>query len=480
MLQSTPTDLRLCLRILAAALFVAGAGGLPARGEVDLAVPYEGPAKSGSLPLLDVDGVLFDAPPSAVGATSVHGGRFTLFSDTTAPPGLDAVCPDLLPKPFDTEAAPALALHWNEALAEADASVSKLDGGSVQDFFDAFETAIEYLGGDVDVKTGPTTQRCVSWQPVQGRFLRSQWMTSGLQVPWKPSKFYAYHQQPTPFRELRERGARLYCAARTAQFAQGDAPHSMGERVGFSVNVLGATVDFLVVEPTMVLDGPERFTGDGAENGAQAFGVPMLLGTRITPIRGLPLPGFREVRVPVSLVTGDTEVRNASESGPVFMGSDFQCSWKSTPPYVVCAFIPRFETKYREDHLTITHLDALRTAQKYSTITGETEVMRIGPVAVELGFGVEYFFGVATPGNDRVLDLAGLASGARRPPLAESCERGSLARRPVGASLLPRRHGRVFRQLALDGVAGRPDGPVLARVLEALPAAAPGPPPAGE
>ncbi len=392
----------------AVALLVAGSGGLPARAEVDLIAPYEGPAQPGPITPLGASGVLFEAPLSATGPKDVHDGRFTFFSDTAGPPGLASTCPDLLPQAFDTEAAPALVLHWNQALAEANASVSQLDGGTIQDFFNAFKTAVEYLGGDVTVTTGPTVQRCVSWEPVQGRYLRGQWATTGYQLPWKPNKLYTYHPQPTPFRELRERGARLYCAARTAQFSQGSNPSSMGERIGFSVTVLGETIDFLVVEPTLVLDGPERFTGAGANNGAQAFEVPMLLGTRITPIRGLPLPGFREVRVPVSLVTGDTELRTASDPGSVLTGADIQCSFLDGPPYATCALVPKFETKYRKDHLTVTHLDVLRTAQKQSSITGKTEVMRIGPVAVELGFGVEYLLGVASPANDRVLDLAGL------------------------------------------------------------------------
>lgn len=403
-----PTRSRIPRRsIPACASFVAAlALALASHAEVDLASPYEGPPQQGPIPPLNVGGVLFDAPAAASGPNDVHEGRFTFWGDTFAPPGVGAAC--LLPQAAATETAPALGLHLGQALSEANASVSKLDGGTIQDFFGAFETVVEALGGDVDVEIGATLDRCVSWKPVQGRFLRSQWAVQGFQLPWQSTPLRSYHPQPAPFRELRQRGARLYCAARAAQFAQPAEPSSMGERVGFSVNVLGQTIDFLVVEPTLVLDGPERFTGKGAANGAQAFEIPLQAGTRITPIRGLPLPGFREIRVPVSLVTADTELRNASDLGSVFMGSEIECGWKETPPYVSCVVIPNFETKYRKDHLTITHLDLLRTAQKSSEISGETEVMRIGPVAVELGFGIDYFFGVASPGDGRVLDLPGL------------------------------------------------------------------------
>jgi len=397
------------LRPLLALALLASLGGAPAGAEVDLAGPYQGPAQTLPIPSLDVDGVLPEAPLSATSPTRVHEGRYTLFSDTASPATIGASCADLLPEPFATEAAPALALHWNQALAEAQATVGQLDGGTIQDFFDVFEDAVELMGGDVEASVGPTVPHCVAWTPVQGRFLRSQWASSGTwQVPWKSEKLHTYHPQPTPFREMRERGARLYCAARTAQIAQGEQAFSLGERVGFSVNVLGQTVDFLVVEPTLALDGPERFTGGGASNGAQAFEVPMLFGTRITPIRGLPLPGFREVRVPVSLVTADSELSTASDLGPVLVDSSVECSWAENTPYPVCTMVPHYETKHRKEHLTVSHLDALRTAYKHSTVTGETEVMRIGPVAVELGFGITYFLGVSDAPNDRVLDAPGL------------------------------------------------------------------------
>ncbi len=401
--------------LLQALALLAMTGGAPAGAEVDLATPYQGPAQTLPIPPLDVDGVLPEAPLSATGATRVHGGRHTLFPDTASPAAVGASCADLLPEPFATEAAPALLLHWNEAHDEAHTTVGQLDGGTIQDFFDVFEDAVELLGGDVEAKVGPTVPHCVTWTPVQGRFLRRQWSYSGKwQIPWMSEKLHTYHPQPRPFREMRERGARLYCAARTAQFAQGEQSFSLGERVGFSVNVLGQTVDFLVVEPTLALDGPERFTGDGAKNGAQAFEVPMLFGTRITPIRGLPLPGFREVRVPVSLVTADTEVQTASDLGPVHMGASLHCGWTENTPYPTCTIVPHYETKHRKEHLTISHLDALRTAYKHSTIEGETEVMRIGPVAVALGFDITYFLGVSDATNDRVLDIPGLPAPAGR------------------------------------------------------------------
>ena len=84
--------------------------------------------------------------------------------------------------------------------------MQQLDGGTIQDFFDVFEDAVELMGGDVEAKVGPTVPHCVTWAPVQGRFLRSQWSYSGKwQLPSMSEKLHTYHPQPRPFREIRER-----------------------------------------------------------------------------------------------------------------------------------------------------------------------------------------------------------------------------------------------------------------------------------
>ena len=134
---------------------------------------------------------------------------------------------------------------------------------------------------------------------------------------------------------------------------QAGLPTSLGERVGFSVELLGKTIDFLVIEPTLALDGPERFTG-AAGDLTRAFSVPFQLGTRVTPIRGLGLPGFGEIRVPLELVTGDTEVTTLAEKRPVFTGYVFQC-----PP---CTVAPQFVTQHSKDYQTVTHVDAVSSA----------------------------------------------------------------------------------------------------------------------
>jgi hypothetical protein len=85
--------------------------------------------------------------------------------------------------------------------------------------------------------------------------------------------------------------------------------------------LFGQNIDLLAVEPTLVLDGPLPYLGGpprcpidqtqdcskGLPNdGAQAFMIPFLLGTQITPLSLL--PPLQEIRVSVAIVTGETEV----------------------------------------------------------------------------------------------------------------------------------------------------------------------------
>lgn len=398
---------RMALAGLALAALPSSSGAV-----VDPDAPVEGQAVSGALPPLAVSGALPEPPVPFSGPWWTHEGRLTLFPDLLAAPAVTGACPSLIPPPAGTTVSPALSGDLSAALGEASKTVSQLDGGTILDFFDVFQQAVEILGGDVQVNVGSTTNRCVGHPALHARWLRSQYKNVGLTLPWKGEKLHTYHGRPVPFQESRLRGARLYCAARRAQAAQGSAVPSMGEQVGFSAKVLGKQIDFLVVEPTLVLGGPERFTGEGANDGAQAFAVPLLAGTRITPIRGLGLPGFREVRVPVALVSADSEIRTASELRPVWMGSSVECSFSGGPPYG-CAWVPQLETKHSKVHQTVTHAGAALSAQKQASLTGHTELFRVGPLAVRFEFALDYFLGTLETDPTRVLELP----GAGLPPL---------------------------------------------------------------
>lgn len=397
----------LVLRLLAPGLAVALAvAALPARAEVDLADPVQGPSVDGAIPPLPQAGSLVNPPPAVHGPNWVHEGRYTLIADPSGVPPSAATCPALPDNPSGTQAADALPGYFDQAALSSNDTLSKLDGGTILDAFKTFKDVVTLIGGTANVSIGDPTPVCEGWSPVQARWLKQQYVPRNFYfLPGQSEFHYDYSGRPNEFREIRERGARLYCAARNAQFHQ-QGVASMGERVGFSAMILGKKIDFLVVEPTLVLDGPERFTGMGANDGAQAFEVPLLLGTRITPIRGLGLPSFGETRVPVAMLTADTELRTDADLRPVRTGSSIQCSFEGGPPFG-CKLVPHYETKHAKTYQTVTHLDRLRSAHQDASVDGKAEVFRIGPLAVSLGFKVSYFLGHLGVANDRVIDLPG-------------------------------------------------------------------------
>ncbi|HSD65684.1 MAG TPA: hypothetical protein VLF95_03230, partial [Vicinamibacteria bacterium] len=415
--------------------FLLGAGLLVSRGAPVLTAD-EGSVRGGfevqkvvpatPFPSGAVDGVL--PPPPATGfvlpgapiwlknVNSVHEGRLTWGPDLVAPPlsGTSAWKATFYPSPATAHtAAPAFVLRTEEALASATAHLGALDAGPVGKAFELFADLGAYQPGakvDVFTPSAPPAPVFRGYLPLRARWLRSQWGRPGP-VGFGPEKKYVYPDY-YPFEDVRLRGARLYCAARRAQQEQAGQTLSLGERAAFSVKVLGHTIDFLVVEPTLALGrdcseapcdepGPARFIGtmDGVApaDGAQAFEIPLLLGNRVTPIRGLGLPGLGEVRVPVSLVTGDTEVRTLAEKRPVFVG------WKLGPDGIS----PSFLTMPSKEYHTVTHTDAILSTGFFGgnvySASGEFTLFYVGPVRVFGTASLTYTIGEPGGGNDRVL-----------------------------------------------------------------------------
>jgi hypothetical protein len=190
---------------------------------------------------------------------------------------------------------------------------------------------------------------------------------------------------------------------------------TMGRQVALPLTILGHEVDLGVIEPTFTLDGAQRFTAAGAADGAQAFEVPMLLGASLTPIDGVGLPGFGELRHPLVLVAGDTEVASAVAPVMLHTGDRPFCS-----PFGGCGTIPTFSSVFPQDYLTVTHADAVlgRSAQLIVTVP-PTPIFTLGVLTLFLeGSGTLTIGGggAAAPVNDRL--LAGVPSGWPVPPRA--------------------------------------------------------------
>jgi hypothetical protein len=127
--------------------------------------------------------------------------------------------------------------------------------------------------------------------------------------------------------------------------------------------------------------------------------VPLLLGHRLTPIRGLGLPGFAEIQVPLVLVSGDTEVQTATDKRPVFVGYQAPCP--------ACIPQPVYETKHSRAYKTVTHSDAILSASRIYTVDGKIPFFLLGPARVSLTLNFTYRFGELTKLDDRVIQPVG-------------------------------------------------------------------------
>jgi hypothetical protein len=181
----------------------------------------------------------------------------------------------------------------------------------------------------------------------------------------------------------------------------------MGEQAMASMTIFGGTIRFMVIEPTAVVDGPTSFAGT-VNDGAQAFHVPLLLGAKITPVDGVGLPGLPEIRAPLSVVTGDSEVATDSEQRAIDGGSYiYRCgaSW--------CVGRSSF-TAYAKTTKTASHVDAIVSGQQHVGMTTPgIPLFDVGPFSVELSFGVNADIGTSAVANDRVLGPSALGLTGR-------------------------------------------------------------------
>lgn len=226
---------------------------------------------------------------------------------------------------------------------------------------DQLGTALAVVGGNPGIDFGKTELdigkvSVPSTSKVDVTYLpeRARWMRLG--------------DAPEAMEEIRQRGARLYCSAKDAYLQGGGASRIMGQKSLAHFTVLGKRIDIFKTEPTVALRGPRRFLGS-PDDGAQAFVIPMTVGTRFTPITPLSLP---ELRTSVDFVTADAAIVNHVDS------------WNA-------------------DMETVTHADAF-SAVKVSQSTdiasqsllefGKDDPLKIllftlGPISVQLGLSLD-------------------------------------------------------------------------------------------
>lgn len=374
------------------------------------AAPYRNNSPWSIVPDLGVRGSAPSADPLATDAWSIHEATFSNGRDANAPGAASPA--DWYPRAAGLdwaqfESAPAFIGDLDAAIAAAAPVLGELTD------LTGLATVLNSFPLPIHADPLPPTDGFHGWAPVQARWLRSQYaVTSSTGA--MTQQVYA---DPAFGGEIRERGARLYCAARRAQFEQAARPSSitMGRQVALALSVLGHEIDLGVIEPTFTLDGARRFTGDGAADGAQAFAIPMLLGASLTPIDGVGLPGFGELRYPLVLIAGDTEVASAVAPTTLHTGD-----WTICNPFFGCRTTPTYSSVSPSDYLTITHAGAAlgRSAQLTVTVP-DTPIFTLGVFTLFVnGSGTLTIGGggPAAPVADHL--LAGVPVGWPVPPRA--------------------------------------------------------------
>jgi len=399
----------------------------------------------GLIPPIDATGFIPATPAFLVSPFVAHEGRFTWGLDLPTQPNNIFVTTNeatwrVLFDPasalLEHTASPQFSNYMDAMVAEAHSHQSefKTAGNTLDDALQAFA---DILGPSLSLTIDPPSASFFGYRPLRARWLRSQWKGSEL-IPL-PEKQYVYPDF-FAFQDARQRGARLYCAARRGHLEQVQAVQqgldatSLGQRAAYSFSLFGQQIDLLGLTSTVVFNGPQRCTGGAADapdclgsggpapsDGAQAFEVPLLLGHRLTPIRGLGLPGFAEIQVPVVLVTGDTEVQTAAEKRPVFMGYEAPCP--------ACLPQPKYETLHSKVYRTVSHADAILSARRGYHVAGSFPFFFLGPVLVSFGLDFTYNFGDLASAHDRVIQPGG----------------------PLGAWPVPTRKGWLFANPAANG-----------------------------
>lgn len=391
---------------LTASLVLLAAGGCTTLEEsesmqdiVSAAAPYRSDSPYSIVPDLGVSGTATSAAPLATDPYSIHEPTFGNGVTSKAPGTTDnptwhsmaAGGPGGSWAQFESSPGYVSELAAAEADANANMSADDAQLASIQDFLNSLPISLH-----VDHST---SQYFFGWPAVQARWLRAAYAVINPSTGLMANQSYA---DPSFAGEIRDRGARLFCAARAAAFNQAATGQaSMGRQAALSFSIFGHDIQLGVVEPTFRLDVPKKHIGAGAD-GSQTFEVPIQIGAQITPIGGLGLPGFDELRYPLALVTGDTEVASTVATQMLHTGDVPFCS-----PFGGCGTHPIFTSVHPKDYLTVTHGDAVRGRAAHLTASSDSyPLFTMGAFTVSMHLGGAIDVGrptTATPPDDRLL-----------------------------------------------------------------------------
>lgn len=234
-------------------------------------------------------------------------------------------------------------------------------------------TACALLGGDCkathDHGDGdPPAPWAVRFPAVQGRHLTQQYVRSGsYDVP----ESYAL---PASFAELRMRGAKSYCAMRSAAFAEGgpDAPTELthndeGSWWKWTLGQTGAHVR---------LPQSQRFTDDAD---AEAFMIPLRLSSTLAPIAGPAFPDLGELTHDLVWLSADRETATQEDWGPIKGKS---CSYS---PYFGYHCVGVTTYGYRTTSRELEHDDVLAGIPAHDELELEVPIGEWEPFSLSVG-----------------------------------------------------------------------------------------------
>jgi hypothetical protein len=247
----------------------------------------------------------------------------------------------------------------------------------------------------------PKQSRFYGYEPMHARWLKSQYAPGSSS--WVPEVNYQY-DEPREMEDIRERGARLYCSAREAIARQG-SKKTMGRLSAFHVYIAGHRIEFLSVEPSVRIAGAERFTNEGTNDGAQAFSIPMHMGTLVTPIRGLGLPSLSEAIFPVSFVTGDSEIAGRTNYESVGTGMRYIPGM---------GFIKTSKMKYSKEYHSASHADGVLSEHMGLKAHKKIPMFYVGPVEVWLDFNFNMTVGEVSANTSETSSVLAYVPTPRR------------------------------------------------------------------
>lgn len=395
---------RRSLALLPLAALVACSQSVGGEGElgtsdapiVSMTSPYEKPYEYTFVPSLEVSG--YSAAP--------QGPWFSDGRDV-AQGALPYTATDWIPIArggflSEYESSPAFQTHLQSAIDDSDSNLKKIDEGTLLDLADL----LQRIPG-LHVTPRPVSRSFAGYKPVQARWAKMKYSKDPSYTGLFASEALKRYDYPDPSSvgEIRRRGARLYCAARRAIREQAARPDAslLGEQVAIPLKIFGHKVDIGVLQATLAIDGPERYTGappgsPSPNDGAQAFKVPLLAGARVIPIRGLakPLEAFPEIRHPVVMVTGDSEVVSALPKKSIVTGGSWFCWWGG------CKSFRRTTTDHPEIDQTVTHANAIASSAAGLDASVRFPLYNVGMLKVEMELAAGITLGERTNANDRL------------------------------------------------------------------------------